>query len=399
MINQEVASLGAKYLMNTYARFPICIVKGEGPWVWDADGKCYIDFIAGIAVCGLGHAHPELIKVLREQSEKLWHCSNLYWIDTQAKLGELLCSASGMDKVFFANSGAEANEAAIKLARKYFWRKNQKRHEIVACFNSFHGRTLGTLSLTGQGKYQEGFEPLIPGVKFAVFNDLDSFFALVDDKTAAVIVEPIQGEGGVNVADPEFLTGLRRLCDEKGVLLIFDEVQCGIGRTGYFLACHRFGVRPDMVTLAKALGGGFPIGALLATEEVASGFMPGDHASTFGGNPLACAVALKVVELINDAGFLEKVQALGELAQERLRTIAAKDSRILKVKGQGLMIGIEFDREVKGLVEMCLNNGLLVLSAGPCVLRILPPLNISREVLLEGLEILERTLMVWNAVS
>jgi len=387
---------GRQYIMNTYGRIPIALVKGEGSRVWDADGKEYLDLVGGIAVCALGHAHPELTAVLRDQSEKLWHCSNLYWIEPQVELAAKLCQSTGMDKAFFANSGAEANEGAIKLARKYFYRQGQNRYQIIACRNSFHGRTTGALAATGQTKYQQGFEPLLPGIEFAEFNNLESVKALLTDKTCGILVEPIQGEGGVNPATVEFMTGLKRICQETGALLMLDEVQCGVGRTGDMMAFQYYGITPDIVTLAKGLGGGFPIGALLATDEAASGFGPGDHASTFGGNPLGCAVAHRVVEIISEPDFLAQVKNISDYMQEKLEQIVLKNNRASGLRGRGLLLGIEFSAEVKDLVDICRGNGLLLLSAGPRVLRFVPPLNITESEVDEALNRLEQSLQDWK---
>lgn len=397
MSNQSIIDKGQRYVMNTYGRNPMALVKGQGSWVWDAEGRKYLDFVGGIAVCALGHAHPELTSVLREQSERLWHCSNLYWNKPQVELAERLCQATGMDKAFFANSGAEVNEGAIKLARKYFYRKNQNRFEIIAFKNSFHGRTTGALAVTGQTKYQQGFEPLLPGVVFAEFNNLASVEALISDKTCAVLAEPIQGEGGINPAGPSFMQGLRELCREKGILLILDEVQCGLGRTGKVMAYQHYGIRPDIVTLAKALGGGFPIGALLATDEVGTGFAPGDHASTFGGNPLACAVGSKMIDIISQPSFLNQVNRSGDYLRDKLLQIVKKDERATLVKGMGLLLGIEFSVDVKELVNTCLKNGLLLISAGPRVLRFVPPLNLTEGEIDQALKILEQSLNEWKS--
>ena len=396
MSNQLIIDKGQQYVMNTYGRSPIALVKGQGSWAWDAGGKKYLDFMGGIAVCALGHAHPELVTVLREQGEKLWHCSNIYWNEPQVELAEKLCSATGMDKAFFANSGAEVNEGAIKLARKYFRRQGQNRYKIIAFKNSFHGRTTGALALTGQTKYQHGFEPLLPGVEFAEFNNLASVEALVSDETCAVMVEPIQGEGGINPASLDFMQGLRELCRQAGILLILDEVQTGLGRTGKVMAYQHYNIRPDIVTLAKALGGGFPIGALLATDEVATGFVPGDHASTFGGNPLACAVGSKMIEIIAGPSFLNQVETTAGYLQGKLKAMVEREERAVTVKGMGLLLGIEFTSEVKELVSTCLKNGLLLISAGPKVLRFVPPLNITAAEVDQALEILTQSLAEWK---
>jgi len=381
--------------MNTYGRFPVALVQGKGARVWDADGKEYLDLTSGLAVCGLGHAHAELLEALHKQAETLWHCSNLYWIEPQVELAAKLCQYSGLDKAFFANSGAEANEAAIKLVRKYWSRQGKPGCEIIVFNNSFHGRTLGALTATGQEKYHRGFTPLVPGFKYADFNDLDSVKALLGDNTGAIIVEPVQGEGGVNPADPGFMKGLRELCDRHGLLLVLDEVQCGMGRTGQVFAYQHYGIEPDAVTLAKSLGGGFPIGALLAREEVARAFAPGDHASTFGGNPLACAVAGRVIDIIVNSGVLENVARMGGYLHQQVTALVAGRDDVVQVRGLGLMLGVEFTREVKPLVDLCLQKGLLLISAGPRVLRFLPPYTITGEELDAALDILKTALKEW----
>ncbi|NLV21600.1 MAG: aspartate aminotransferase family protein [Syntrophomonadaceae bacterium] len=394
MTNKDIAERGQKVVMNTYARFPIAPIKGKGSYIWDADGKQYLDFIGGIAVCALGHCHDELQQVIRQQTAALWHVSNLYWIEPQVNLAEKLIDISGMDKAFFCNSGAEANEAAIKLARKYFYRnKESGRNQIVVFNDSFHGRTLATLTATGQKKYQEGFAPLPPGFAYADFNSLTTVEKLISDETAAIMIEPIQGEGGVHPADPVFLNSLRRICDREGILLIFDEVQCGVGRSGKFMAYQSYGIRPDIVTMAKGLGGGFPIGAMLATDKAAGGFAPGDHASTFGGNPLATAVANRVVELVSTPAFLDNVNKLGGYLRESLASI--KDERIITVRGQGLMLGVEFSTPIRELVTICMENGLLLLGAGANVMRFVPPLNINEKEVNQAVAIFKKSLQEW----
>ncbi len=384
--------------MNNYGRFPIALVRGEGSRVWDADGKEYLDFTSGIAVCGLGHSNIALKQALKEQACRLWHCSNLYWIQPQVELAAKLCRLSGLDKAFFANSGAEVNEAAIKLARKYFALKGRPGCEIIAFRNSFHGRTFGALTATGQEKYHHGFEPLVPGFLYADFNDLDSVKRLITERTGAIIVEPVQGEGGVNPASQDFLAGLRQMCDEAGLLLIFDEVQTGLGRTGKIFACEHYGVKPDIMTLAKSLGGGYPIGAMLARAEVAQAFQPGDHASTFGGNPLGCAVACRFLDIVSGPEMLDHVKVMGDFFQERLRSITEKRQDVKEVRGLGLLLGVEFTREVKPLVDRCMEKGLLVISAGPQVLRLVPPLNVTREEAQMGLAVLEEALKEWQEI-
>ena len=393
--NHDIAMKGQQYVMNTYSRFPLALVEGKGSYVWDADGKKYLDFLGGIAVCVLGHCDPGLQSALQEQAAKLWHVSNLYWIEPQVELAERLVKISGLDKAFFCNSGAEANEAAIKLARKYHYRRGQKeKNQIIVFKHSFHGRTLATVTATGQSKYQEGFAPLPGGFAYADYNDLDSVMKLFNDQTAAIMLEPIQGEGGIHPARSEFLINLRQLCSQEQVLLIFDEVQSGIGRTGNFFAYQGYGVIPDIVTMAKGLGGGFPIGAMLASEAAAAGFAPGDHASTFGGNPLAAAVANQLVDTLTKPEFIKNCVEMGAYLQQGLNNII--DNRIIEIRGQGLMLGIEFNREVKELVEICMQKGLLLIGAGPNVLRFVPPLNINRSEVNEALAIFGEALQSWK---
>jgi acetylornithine/N-succinyldiaminopimelate aminotransferase len=395
MTNKEMAEKGQEYVMNTYARYPICLVKGKGSYVWDQDNKQYLDFVGGIAVCALGHSNEELMEALTTQAHKLWHVSNLYWIEPQVELAKKLVTEADLGKAFFCNSGAEANEGAIKLVRKYFYRKKQEnKHEIIVFKNSFHGRTLATVTATGQSKYQQGFAPLPAGFVYADFNDLSSVKKLINEKTAAIMVEPVQGEGGVLPADYQFLHGLKEICDENNLLLVFDEVQAGMGRTGTLFAFQSYGVTPDIVTLAKGLGGGFPIGALLASQEAASGFEPGDHASTFGGNPLATAVARQAVEIISDAAFLQQVEKSGHSLMELLKGL--DDDRIVAVRGQGLLLGVEFNTEIKPLLEIGMRKGLLLIGAGPRVLRLVPPLNISQAEIQQAVDIIRESLREWK---
>ncbi|MDD4776076.1 MAG: aspartate aminotransferase family protein, partial [Syntrophomonas sp.] len=344
MSNQTIMEQGQKFVMNTYSRFPIALVRGAGSRVWDADDKEYLDFLGGIAVCVLGHCDAGLQAALNQQAAQLWHVSNLYWIQPQVELAEKLVQLSGLGKAFFCNSGAEANEAALKLARKYHYRLGQpQRHQFIVFNDSFHGRTLATVTATGQKKYQEGFAPLPEGFLYADYNDLESVRQLISPLTAAIMMEPVQGEGGINPADPQFLAGIRDICDQEGILLIFDEVQSGMGRTGTFFAYQSYGITPDIVTLAKGLGGGFPMGAMLASDQAATGFAPGDHASTFGGTPLATAVANYVVDTISAVQFQANVQEMGSYLLKKLNKL--QDSRIIDVRGKGLMLGIEFDRD------------------------------------------------------
>lgn len=394
MSNNSIADLGQQHIMNTYGRFPISLVRGKGTYVWDADNKQYLDFVGGIAACSLGHCNESLVQVLEEQAKTLWHVSNLYWIKPQVELAEKLALITGLDKVFFCNSGTEANEAALKLTRKYFYRQKQNKYEIISFSNSFHGRTLGALSATGQTKYQEGFEPMMKGFVYAEYNDISSVEAVITENTAAIVVEIIQGEGGVLPAELNFLRGLRKICDREELLLIVDEVQTGVGRTGKFLACQLYDIKADIVTMAKGLGGGIPIGATLATEKVASGFQPGDHAATFGGNPLSTAVAGKTVEIISEDSFLKQVEKMGEYLSEKLLNI--NDSRIVHFRARGLMQGMEFDREVKELVNICMKKGLLLVNAGPKVLRFVPPLTVNEIEINGAISILEQALQEWQ---
>lgn len=393
MTNNEIANKGQEYLMNTYGRFPVAPVKGKGSYLWDANGKQYLDFVSGIAVCALGHSNNELNEVLKQQMNALWHVSNLYWIKPQAETAEKLAKLSGLARVFFCNSGAEANEAAIKLARKYFYRQKEKRYEIIVFRNSFHGRTLATVAATGQPKYQEGFAPLPEGFVYADYNQIKSVQDLISRNTCAVMLEPIQGEGGIIPAEPDFLKALRKLCDQEGLLLIFDEVQSGIGRTGSLFAYQQYGVKPDIATLAKGLGGGFPIGAMLANEKAANGFAPGDHASTFGGNCLATAVAGKVLDIIGSPDFMPEVNEKASYLKSELGHIA--DSRIVEIRGKGFLMGIEFSCEVKELIDLCRQKGLLVLGAGARVLRLVPPLTVSRIEINQAVNILKEALKAW----
>ena len=393
MTNQEIIALTGKYIATTYARYPIALVRGEGCRVWDADGKAYLDFVAGIAVCALGHSHPRLVRVITAQAQRLLHVSNLYHIEPQARLAELLCRHSFADRAFFCNSGAEANEAALKLARKYAKERfSSDRTEVITMRGSFHGRTLATVTATAQEKYHKGFEPLVPGFRYVPFNDLRAVELAVDARTAAILVEPIQGEGGVQVAADGYLAGLRRLCDERGVLLIFDEVQTGLGRTGTLFAYQQAGVAPDILTLAKALAGGIPMGAMLAREEVMAAFSPGSHAATFGGNPFASAVALETLNTILEEDLPGRAARLGARILDRLRALQARLPVIRALRGRGLLIGIEVAADAKAIVATCMERGLLILTAGDTVLRLAPPLILSEAEADEGLAILEGVL-------
>lgn len=393
MNNQEILAMGQQYVMNTYGRLPMALVKGEGCRVWDADGRQYLDFVGGLAVNSLGHAHPKVAEAVCRQAKTLLHCSNLYWIEPQVKLAKLLVENSCAGKVFFCNSGAEANEGAIKLARKYAKvNLGPDKYEIITATNSFHGRTLAAVTATGQTKYQKGFDPLPPGFNYVPYNDLAALEQNIGPQTCAVMLEPVQGEGGVIPAHPAYLEGVAGLCKEKGLLLIFDEVQCGLGRTGKFLAYQHYQVEPDIITLAKALGGGFPIGAMLAKDHVASAFQPGDHASTFGGNPLACAAALAAMETILQDGVQENAQSMGEYFKNQLTTLAQKYPYVKEVRGLGLMLGMELTIEGKDIVARCLEQGLLINCTNGNVLRFLPPLIITRDEVDQAVAILDQAM-------
>lgn len=379
MPTEELKDAAAKYLMQTYARQPISIVRGRGTKVWDLEGREYLDFVGGIAVNVLGHGHPDLVHAIQRQAAQLIHTSNLYYTEPQVKLAQVLVDHSFADRVFFCNSGAEANEAAIKLARRYGHEKHgAERFEIITMKNSFHGRTLATLTATGQDKVQKGFEPLVPGFACAPFNDFDTIATMVSPRTAAIMLEPIQGEGGVHVADREYLKNLRALCTERDILLIFDEVQTGMGRTGTLFAYEQLGVEPDIMTLAKGLGGGVPIGACLAKESVAAVFTAGTHASTFGGNPLACAAALAVCRVLLEGRVLEQARRMGEYLAKGLADCRDRHRVVRDVRGLGLLQGMELDIDAKAVVGDCLARGVLVNATSERVLRFVPPLVVTQ---------------------
>ena len=367
-----------KYLMNTYARQAVAFVRGRGMRLWDTEDREYLDFLAGIAVVNLGHAHPGVARAIAEQASLLVHTSNLYQVPPQLELAKKLAGLSFADRAFFCNSGTEANEAALKLARRWAHENRGGAFEIIACEGGFHGRTMFSLSVTGQSKFHQGFEPLVPGVKLMPYDDLAAARGLVDDKTAAIIVEPIQGEGGVRLPGPGYLSGLRELCDREGVLLIFDEVQTGMGRTGRLFAYEHEGVEPDIMTLAKALGNGFPIGAVLATERAAAGFAPGAHGATFGGNFLAAQAALAVLREFEDGKLLAHVREIGDYFKDRLRNLAQTHDLVLDVRGRGLLLGMELDRPGATAVKHCFEKGFLVNCTAERILRFAPPLIVQK---------------------
>lgn len=381
MNTQEIITTAEEHLFHTYNRYQISLDRGEGVHLYDADGKEYVDFGAGIAVFALGYNNKEYNDALKAQIDKLIHTSNYFYNEPAAKAAKAITEVSGMDRVFFTNSGTEAIEGAIKLAKKYAYLKNGSTdHEIIAMQHSFHGRSMGALAITGNRHYQEAFGPMIPGIRFAQYNDLASVEELVNDKTCAIIFETVQGEGGIYPAKPEFIKGVRKLCDEKGILLILDEIQCGMGRTGTMFAYEQYGVKPDILTVAKALGCGVPVGAFLAREEVAKALVPGDHGTTYGGNPLACAAAVKVLELFKKQNVLDNVKKVSAYLEKKLDEIVAEYDYVVERRGLGLMQGLEINTDVKDLkkvIAACLDNGLILFTAGTNVIRFVPPLVIS----------------------
>ncbi len=379
-LNDSTMDRADRFMFQTYKRIPITLVKGDGCRVWDENGKEYLDFIGGIAVCALGHSSPILSKALHEQSQKLVHVSNLFYTQPQTELAQILVENSAGDRVFFCNSGAEANEAAIKLARRY-WRdkSGSERHTILTMENSFHGRTMATLSATGQEKIRTGFDPLLDGFRYVPFNDLRALESSIDQSVLAVMVEPIQGEGGVVVPDPDYLTGVREICSNQGILLILDEIQVGMGRTGKLFAYQHFGITPDIITLAKSLGNGIPIGAMLAREELGGAFGPGSHATTFGGTPLITAGATAVVRSLLNDGWIENASVMGTYFKNELINLQQKHAVIRDIRGLGLIIGVELVIEGAEIVTACMERGFLINCVQDRVLRFVPPLIIGKE--------------------
>lgn len=378
-------------LLHTYNRFQIVLDKGDGVYLYDTEGKKYLDFCAGIAVFALGYNNKAYNDALKNQIDKLIHTSNYYYNVPAIEAAKKIKKASGMDRVFFTNSGAEAIEGALKTVRKYAYLKDGSTdHEIIAMNHSFHGRTMGALAVTGNPKYREAFEPLIGNIKFADFNDLESVKRQISPKTCAILLETVQGEGGVLPATEEFLKGVRALCDERGILLVLDEIQCGMGRTGYMYAWQKYGVKPDVMTTAKALGCGVPIGAFLMTEEVgAHSLVAGDHGTTYGGNPLACAAAEKVLDLFDEEHIIEKVRKTAPYLEKRLDELKGKHSCIVERRGAGLMQGLVFDRPVGEIISKAIDKGLILINAGANIIRFVPPLIITEENIDEMFAILD----------
>lgn len=392
--NEDLANRGSKVLVGNYAPQPISLIEGDGSWLVDADGNRYLDMMGGIATAALGHANPKLRAALEAQAAKLWHVSNLYTTEPQIRLAERLTAHCFAESIYFCNSGAEANEAALKLARRHHRDHDDDRFEIIAFEGGFHGRTLFTVSATGTPAYWKGFEPLVPGIHHAPWGDLDAVRRLLSNRTAAILVEPIQGEGGLRLPPVGFLRGLRELADENGCLLIFDEVQVGMGRTGTLFAHEQEGVTPDVMTLAKALGGGMPIGAMCTTKALSAALVPGTHASTFGGNPLACAVASAVVDELVDGGILDHSKAMGERLGQGLDAIASEvgSSKVREARGRGLLRGLALVDPPGPIIDACREHGVLVIGAGDNVLRLAPPLTISAEEIDQGLAVIAKAL-------
>lgn len=381
---------GEKVVMKTYSQFPLVYKEGNGIVVKDDTGKEYIDFVSGIAVNCLGYNNKKYNTAVINQFSKFNHCSNLYWNKPSIEVAEILTKNSYLDKVFYCNSGAEANEAAIKLARKYAKKfKNEECVEIISMKQSFHGRTIAAITATGQTKYQKGLSPLLPGIKYAEFNNFESVEKLVTKKTCAVIIEPIQGEGGIIPAEKEFLQNVRKLCSKENIVLVFDEVQCGVGRTGELFAYQYYDVVPDIVTLAKGLGAGLPIGAMLAKDKIANGFEPGDHASTFGGNPVVCSGSKVVLNELLNNGLLQHIKEVGKYLNDNLKKLQLNHSCITNVRGIGLMQGIEINCNIKDIVTNAMKNGLLIVGAGNNVIRFVPPLIITKDEINKAITILD----------
>lgn len=389
----EIKDMANKYIINTYGERPISIVRGEGAYVWDAEGKKYLDFVAGIATNNVGHCHPRVVEAIVDQARKLMHVSNLYYIEPQVKLAKRLVELSFADKCFFCNSGAEANEAAIKLARKYSKENvDEGKFEIITMLKSFHGRTMATITATGQPKYHKGFEPMLPGFKYVPFNDLKALEDALTENTCAIMVEPIQAEGGINIPIEGYLSGIRDLCDRKKLVLIFDEVQTAMGRLGKLFGYQVYDVEPDIMTMAKALGGGAPIGCMATKDHIAESLTPGSHAATFGGNPLVCSAALASLNTIVDEKLSENALRIGAYLMGKLSALKEKYPAIKEVRGRGLLVGMELNVEGKGLVSECMEAGLILNCIGTGIIRFAPPLIIGEEHVDEALPVIEKAL-------
>lgn len=392
MTGSEYMEEAEKVLLHTYNRFKIVLDKGDGVYLYDVDGKKYLDFAAGIAVFAFGYHNREYNDALKQQIDKLIHTSNLYYNVPAVEAAKKITGVTGLDRVFFTNSGTEAVEGALKLAKKYAYnRDGAADHEIIAMKHSFHGRSMGALSVTGNNHYQEPFQPLVAGIKFAEYNNLESVKALVNKKTCAIIMETIQGEGGIYPAEEEFIRGVRKICDDHDIVMILDEIQCGMGRTGKMMAYEYYGVKPDIVTMAKALGCGVPVGAFVAEERIASAMVPGDHGTTYGGNPLACAAVSKVFDLFASSGVLDHVNQVSEYFEKQLDKLVEEYDFVTARRGKGLMQGLVVTKPVGNIISRAIENGLLIISAGTDVIRFVPPLIITRENVDEMMEILRKS--------
>lgn len=393
MTDLEYMELGEKYLVHTYNRFKVVLEKGEGVYLYDVNGKRYLDFASGIGVCSLGYGNKEYTKTLKNQIDKLTHTSNLFYNIPSVKAAEKLVKAAGLKKVFFTNSGAEAIEGALKMAKRYAYdRDGTSDHEIIAMNHSFHGRTMGALALTGNEHYQKPFGPMIGGIKFAEYNDLNSVKALINDKTCAIILEPLQGEGGIYPAEKEFIEGIRKICNEKDIIMICDEVQCGMGRTGKMFAFQNYDVVPDIITSAKGLGCGVPVGAFIAGEKCCDSLVPGDHGTTYGGNPFATAAVEAVLNIYEKENILDNVNTVGKYLEEQLDNLVKECDNVLERRGKGMMQGLVLKNPVGEVITKAIEKGLLVISAGGNVLRMLPPLIITKENVDEMINILRTCL-------
>jgi len=391
----EIMQRADKFIAKTYKRFPVVLTKGSGCTLYDTDGRSYTDFVAGIAVCNLGHAHPAITSALASQAQMLWHVSNLYYTVPQVELAAWLVENSFADRVFFCNSGAEANEAAIKLARKYYKERGEnQRFRIIAMEQSFHGRTMATLSATGQDKIKKGFDPVLEGFDFVPFNDAAALRSKIRPDTCGVMLEPVQGEGGVRCPDSDYLKAVRQICDESGVLLIFDEIQTGMGRTGRLFAYEHFGVEPDVMTLAKALANGLPIGAMLAKEQVASAFGPGAHASTFGGTPIVTAAALEVCKTLLQGNVIEQGRERAEYFRQKLLRLKERHDAIVDVRGLGMLLGMRLKFNAEFMVTQCMQRGFLINCIQENILRFVPPLIIKKEEIDALIECLDELLLL-----
>lgn len=390
MTTQEYMGLGDKYFVHTYNRYKIVMDKAKGVYIYDADGKKYLDFASGIGVASLGYGNKKYTDAIKSQIDKIMHTSNLFYNEPAVLAAEKLVKASGLEKAFFTNSGAEAIEGALKMAKRYAYdRDGKSNHEIIAMGHSFHGRTMGALALTGNEHYQKPFGPMISGIKFAEYNDLDSVKALVNDKTCAIILEPVQGEGGIYPADKEFIEGIRKICDEKDILMICDEVQCGMGRTGEMFAFQNYNVKPDIIASAKALGCGVPVGAFVAGKKCCNSLVPGDHGTTYGGNPLVTSAVNAVFDIYEEENILENVKNVGAYLEEKLDELVNENKNIVLRRGKGLMQGLVLKTPVGDTINKAIEKGLLVISAAGNVLRLLPPLIITKENVDEMINILK----------